>query len=112
MLGNHVILSFFLHGTLAADHVFAWTVPDPGFHVKEVSEAAQNNSAALSILGISSDTNSILTSAVIGDSGTPTTKALADFATTNPTGQLNPGDILTYTLDHDGVSGTAAQNVS
>jgi len=112
MTGQETIVSFFLHGTLSANHTFTWTVPAPGFHVKEVSEKASNDSDATTTLGISSDTDSILASAVIGDSDTPSVKTRSDFASTNPDGELNENDVMVWSIDHDGVSGTAAANVS
>lgn len=110
MLGNHFTLTIRYDGTLAANKTFSWTAPFQ-CHVESITEKASNNSDATGILGISSDTDSILTSHTIGDSEVPTTKTVSDFATTNPTGRINAGDVLTHVLDFDGSAGTAAQNV-
>ena len=63
-----------------------------------------------SIFGISTDTNSILASASIGDSGTPVEFDVDDWATTNPTGAFSKGEILVATLDYDGAARTATDD--
>ena len=64
------------------------------------------------MLGISTDTNSILTAAVIGDSDVPIEKRLADFASTNETGEVAKGEIVVLTVDFDGAAGTAADDLN
>ena len=54
----------------------------------------------------------IHTAAVIGDSGTPVEKTVSDFASTNPTGAFTKGQILVITVDYDGATGTAAQDLT
>lgn len=112
MLGNHFPLTIHLHGTLTANATFRWKVPAPGFHVKHVSAGQSNAGSATLKLGTTSDDDAILTEYAIGVSGTPNEKTVTDFATTNPTGKLAEGDILLGTLDYDGSSGTAGQNVT
>lgn len=111
MQGQKMLLPIHLHGTLAANATFRWKVPSQ-MHVDHVSVVASNDSDATFKLGISTDDDSILAAAVIGDSGTPVEKTRADFASTNPTGKLNDGDILLGTLDFDGSAGTPAADVT
>jgi len=116
MLGQHYACSFFLPGTLAANHVIEFALP---FDVElvHVSAAAQNNSDATLIVGTSADDNGYITSYAIGDSGTPVEKgALTDFngalVTSGAYPQVSDGTLFMATLDFDGAAGTAAQNVT
>ena len=83
------------------------TLTDPLF-----CSCASNDSDATLMLGISTDTNSILAAAVIGDSSVPVEKTVANFATTNTTGKLSKDEILVLTVDYDGSAGTAAADLS
>jgi hypothetical protein len=110
MQGMHFVLPVHLHGTLAANATFRWKVPFDCI-LQHISAAASNDSDATLKVGTSSDDDEILAETTIGDSGTPVEKDVDNWATTNPTGRLDKGDIFLVTLDFDGSSGTAGQNV-
>ncbi len=111
MQGTKIVKSFHLHGTLAANAVITFTA-EADMHLAYVSACASNNSDATLMAGISTDTNSILAAAVIGDSGTPVEKVVSDFAAANDTGKVAKGEIFVATLDFDGAAGTAAVDVT
>ena len=111
MQGNKIVKTFHFTGTLAADVNIRFTV-ESTMHLIHTSSVASNDSDATLAIGISTDTDSILTAATIGDSNTPVEKTPSDFSTVNATGLLNDGDIFVATLDYDGASGTAAQDVT
>jgi hypothetical protein len=111
MLGKHFGRTIHVPGALTADLDIRLSVP-VDCRLKRVSAVASNDSDATLAIGISTDTDSILTAATIGDSQTPVTKDVSDWATTNPTGDLDQGDILVLTVDYDGASGTAAQDLT
>ena len=108
---NSLNRTIHIPGTLAANIVATLTMPQD-CRLVQVSAVASNDSAATLMLGISTDTDSILAAAAIGDSGTPVVFDSDIWAATNPTGRLYAGDVLVVTLDFDGASGTAAQNVT
>lgn len=97
-------------GTLGANVVHTCTVPFP-MQLVEVSACASNDSDATIIIGTSSDTDAYLESAVIGDSGTPVV-----FTRTNFVGSQYPhipdNTVVVVTVDYDGASGTAANDLS
>ena len=111
MLGNTFQQSYFIAGTLAANAVIPVAIPE-NCTLHHVSASASNNSDATLMLGISTDTDSIMAAAAIGDSGAPVEFDKDNWATTNPTAHLNKGEIFTVTLDYDGAAGTAAANVA
>lgn len=109
MQGHRNTYCFHVPGTLSANIVITWTACSDG-RIKHVSAGGSNANDGLLILGISTDTNSILESYSIGDSGTPVEKTQANFATGNPSGKFSKGEILVATLDYDGASGTATDD--
>lgn len=111
MLGQHFGRLIHVPGTLAANLDIRFSVP-VDCRLVRVSHCAGNDSDATFTLGVSGDTDSILTSTNLGDSGTPTVEDVDDWAATNPTGRLSQGDVLVITLDFDGVAGAAAQDVT
>ncbi len=111
MQGIKIVKSFHFHGTLAANVIVTFTA-QASMHLLHVSACAANDSDATLMAGISTDTNSILTAAVIGDSGAPVEKTVSDFDAVNSTGKVNTGDIFVATLDFDGAAGTAAADVT
>ena len=111
MQGKKIVKAFHITGTLGANVDIRFTA-ERDMHLNHISAVASNDSDATLIAGISSDTNSILASATIGDSQTPVEKTKSDWTTTNPTGKIADGDIFVATLDYDGASGTAAQDVT
>jgi len=111
MQGHHTQLAFHIPGTLTANIDIRAKVPFD-CRIAHISAVASNDSDATLAVGISTDTDSILAAATIGDSQVPVEKTASNWATTNPTGVLNKGDILVLTLDFDGAAATAAQNVT
>ncbi len=109
MQGHRSHISFHVPGTLTANLNIRFEAAN-NFRIQKVSAVASNDSDATLELGISTDTNSILAAAVIGDSNVPVEKTRSDFASTNPTGAVTKGEIVVITLDYDGAAGTAAQN--
>lgn len=109
MQGTSFALTYYISGTLAANQTIVWKAPF-NCHVTHVQACGSNANNGLLTVGISTDTDSILTSSDIGDSAAPATFTRTSWATTNPTGSLAAGDILTAVLDYDGASGTATQN--
>jgi hypothetical protein len=101
---------FHFPGTLAANITPKFKTPID-YTILHVSAVASNNSDATLKIGTSSDDDIFLAEAAIGDSGTP-----VEFDRDNFIGTQFPrvakGDIVVITLDFDGASGTAAQNVT
>jgi hypothetical protein len=110
MLGNHVVVSVVYDGTLAANKVFYWKAPFRCSLV-EVSAVASNSSSATLKIGTPADDDSALVAAAIGASGTPVVFDLDNFVGGGYS-QFEAGTTLVLTLDYDGASGTAAQNVN
>jgi hypothetical protein len=117
MQGQVMRHSVHLHGTLAAN-ALGYIYFQSGGTLKAVSGVASNDSAATLKLGTAADDDGIFVAAAIGDSGVPVVWDKGDWG-----GALNtlgadenyyvaPGTTLLWTLDYDGASGTAAQNVT
>ena len=104
-------MPFHVPGTLSANIVITFEAPF-NFRLRTLSACASNDSDATLMLGISTDTNSILTAAVIGDSSVPVEKRVADFDAVNPTGAVSKGEIVVITVDYDGAAGTAAADLT
>lgn len=111
MIGKHLVYPFHFTGTLAANVTITFKLPFDCV-LKHISAVASNNSDATLIVGDSGDTDEVLTSTTIGDSGTPVEKDRDDWAATNETGRYRKGDVFVATLDFDGAAGTAAANVT
>ncbi len=111
MQGHRLVVPFHVPGTLTANITVTWKVAFDCV-LKHVSGVASNDSDATLMFGISTDTNSILTAAVIGDSDVPVEKVQSDFDAVNPTGVLSKGDIAVLTIDYDGSAGTAAADLT
>jgi hypothetical protein len=111
MLGNHIIWSFHVPGTLAANVAVRFAVP-VDCRVTHISAVAGNDSDATMTFGVSTDTDSILAATTIGDSGVPGVFDRADWAAANETAELAKGDIAVLTVDYDGASGTAAVDLT
>jgi hypothetical protein len=111
MLGQHFGRTIHVPGTLTANLDIRINMPvDCRLH--RVSAVASNDSDATIKIGTSSDDDEILTSTTIGDSQTPVTKDVSDWASTNPTGELDKNEVLVITVDYDGSAGTAAQDLT
>jgi hypothetical protein len=111
MQGNRNVLCFHVPGTLSANIVAKWAAAFDG-RVKHISAVASNDSDATMIFGVSTDTDEILASTTIGDSGTPSEFDVDDWASTNPTADFSKGEILVLTVDYDGSAGTAADDLT
>jgi hypothetical protein len=109
--------TYHVPGTLAANVNIRFTAPC-NCTLLHVSAVASNNSDATLIIGDSTDTDEYLTSSTIGDSGTPVEFDGDDFVDTdgNTHNRYYPriadGTVVVVTLDYDGASGTAAQDVT
>jgi hypothetical protein len=83
-----------------------------------VSACASNDSDGTLTVGDSSDADEYLTSSVLGDSGTPAEYDGDDFVDSDGSSHdcyypaINDGTVVVVTVDYDGASGTAAQNVT
>lgn len=111
MLGNHIVWSFHVPGTLAANVNVRFAVP-VDCRASHISAVASNDSDATMTFGVSTDTDSILASTTIGDSNVPAEFDRDDWASTNETAELAKGDIAVLTVDYDGSSGTAAADLT
>ena len=109
--------TYHVAGTLAANLNIRFTAHN-NMQLKHVSAVASNDSDATMTLGTSADADGFLAACVIGDSGTPVEKGLADFdgaLLSDPGGELpriSDGDVVVIGLDFDGAAGTAAANVT
>jgi len=109
--------AFHIPGTLSADLDIRFTVPS-NCSLVHVSAVSSNDSDATLAIGTSADTDGYLTAAVIGDSQTPAEFELADFdgALLADPGKEYPhptdGTIIAITIDYDGASGTAADDLT
>jgi hypothetical protein len=102
--------AYHIPGTLAADINIRFTAPSD-CKILHVSAVASNDSDATLKIGTSSDDDEFLTASTIGDSNTPEEFELADFVD-DEFPRIEDGDVVIFTLDHDGAGGTAAQNVT
>jgi hypothetical protein len=106
---NVFTLSYYIPGTLAANHVLEWIAPFDCQLIHAQAHGSNANDATL-MLGSSSDTDAYMSATAIGDSDAP-----AEWDRDNFIGTQFPhiadGTIVVLTLDYDGSSGTAAQNV-
>lgn len=104
-----------LHGTLAANAQGAFALPI-GMTLESVSACASNDSDAKLQLGLADDADGIMTAKVIGDSSTPKAFVKTDFNgvacdAKNPP-HFAKGSVITWLVDFDGASGTAAADVT
>ncbi len=112
MQGTQLIHAFHVPGTLSANLSIKFKVYRDMI-LQHVSAVASNDSdATLAIAAGTAGTTALLAAATIGDSGTPNEKTVSNWATTNTTGRLAKGDIVTLTIDYDGASGTAANDLT
>ena len=107
--------AYHIPGTLSANITIRFTAPFD-CQLVHVSAVASNDSDATLIVGSSADTDGYIASAAIGDSGTPKEfEGIADFDGALAGSQyphIADGTVVVATLDYDGSSGTAAQNVT
>ena len=98
-----------LAGTLSADESFTFLFP---FDVQliHVAAMASNDSDATLKIGNGSDDDAYMVATTIGDSGTLKELDRDDFVS-DQFPHIAAGTAIIAALDHDGSSGTAAQNV-
>lgn len=106
-----LVWSFHITGTLAANVNARWKVP-ASCHVEHISAVASNASDATLTFGISTDTDSILAAANVGDSGVPAEFEDGDWAVTNEEAALVNGQTAVLLVDYDGAAGTAAADLT
>jgi hypothetical protein len=106
---NHFTVSFYIPGTLAANHVLEWMVPfDCQLEHVSVGNSAATNGTLM--LGISTDTDAYMLAKDIGDSDVPAEYDRDDFVNSQYP-HIPDNAIIVATIDYDGASGTAAANV-
>ena len=99
-----VMFSDFFTGTLSGNVTRYLEFPWPVTYVSGKALASNDSSGTLALSGA---TNMSITAVAIGDSGDPATISVTSGDT-----QYEPADsLITITLDYDGASGTAAENV-
>jgi hypothetical protein len=109
--------SYHIPGTLTADIAIRFTAPFD-MQLVHVSAVTSNDSDATLKLGDSADDDEYLVAAAIGDSGTPVEFDSDDFVDADGDTHnryyphITDGTVVVATLDYDGSSGTAAQNVT
>ena len=111
MIGKQFGRTIHVPGSLAADLEITIGVP-VDCRLARVSAVASNNSDAELAIGVGNDADNIMASATIGDSGTPVVFDPDDWASTNPLGRLEQGDLLKLVVDYDGDGGTAADDLT
>jgi hypothetical protein len=104
-----------LHGTLSADATMRYRLPC-GATLVHAQAVAGNDRAAPLKIGTASDVDGYLTAKTIGGDGVPAVWARGEFdgaLNSDPTQcpHFAADTVLLLTLDHDGSSGTAAQDV-
>lgn len=104
-----------LHGTLAADAQGSFPLPI-GMTLESVAAVASNDSDAKLQLGLAEDADGIMSAKAIGDSSAPKTFVKTDFDgaacdAKNPP-HFDKGTVVTWLVDFDGASGTAAKDVT
>ena len=104
MMERAIVRSFYIPGTLSANHSVGYEFPFPT-RLEAIKVWASNDSDAT--LAVADPSVTLVTATTIGDSGDP--------KTINPDGaevaQTAQDTKVTLTLDFDGDGGTAAQNV-
>lgn len=104
-------------GALGANLVCTFTAPSP-CQLVHVSAVSSNDSDATLIIGDSTDNDEYLTSTTIGDSGTPSEFDGDDFVDiagnthTRYYPRISDGTVVIVTIDFDGSSGTAAEDLT
>jgi len=102
--------AFHIPGTLGADLAIVFAAPSD-CQLVHCSAVASNNSDATISLGTTSAAEAYLAECVIGDSSAPVEKERADFVGAQFP-RISDGDLVKVTVDHDGGSGTAANDAT
>jgi len=98
-------------GTLSAPVQYVAKVPS-ACTIQHVSMCQSNAGNGRVKIGTSVDDDIFLTYTEMGQSGTPVELACADDFRNDVLPHLDAGDILKVYLDHDGASGTAADDAT
>ena len=101
--------SYHLPGTLPANIHIRFTA-FTNLSLIHVSAVASNDSDATLKIGTSTDDDEFLAETTIGDSGVPSEFDWGDFVDQYP--RIEDGDIVVLTIDYDGDTGTAADDLS
>ncbi len=115
-MGDIFTVAFNYHGTLSADCQGQFHLYQPATLI-HVSFCASNASDATLDVGDAGDADGIIDGGACGDSGTPAEFGPAEFngaLCDQVSGYNFPSDdeIVKFSIDYDGASGTAAQNVT
>jgi len=110
MQGKHLIFPVHVPGTLAANVVFHFKAPFP-LQLVGVQAVTSNASNATIIVGTAADDNAYLTVQDVGDSAAPAEFDKDDFVGGQPV-HIADDTVIMVTVDFDGSSGTAAQNLT
>jgi hypothetical protein len=112
MQGTKIIYSFWTAGALAANATITFKAPF-NLTLEHVS-AIQSNAgdATVAIAAGTAGTTAILAAFAAGQSNAAVTKTRSDFASTNTTGRVTKDDLVIITIDYDGASGTAGENLA
>jgi len=102
--------SYHIPGTLTANITPRFTAP-VNCTLLHASVVASNDSDATLKIGNSADDDAYLAATVVGDSGVPMVYSRQDFVGEQYP-RITAGEVVVITLDFDGSSGTAAQNVT
>jgi len=94
-------------GALTANWVI-YVELDHAFMPRHVSAVTTNDSDATVMIGLSTDTDSLMTAQVFGDSGDPAEYGPSNFADADE--QFAKGAIMVVTIDYDGDGGTAGED--
>lgn len=100
-----VYLTKTIDGTTTGNVAWQWEFADP-VRLLWVKAAASNDSSA-TLTVEDEDANTVVTAAAIGD----TYSAVELTPASNAVGMISADTYVKFTLDYDGSSGTAAQNV-
>ena len=103
------ILPIYIPGTLTGNHIVTFELPFDA-QLIHVSAVASNASNGLITIGNSDDDDIYLDDSDLGDSADPAEYGRTDFINDQYPHIAN-GTIIKVTIDYDGASGTAAQNV-
>ena len=101
--------TYHIPGSLAANLDIRFTA-HTNMSLLHVSAVASNDSDATLKIGTSTDDDEFLAETTIGDSGTPSEFDWGDFVDQYP--RIEDGDVVVITVDYDGDTGTAAQDLT
>jgi len=107
---NHFTIPIHVPGSLSADLDIRFTAPFD-FTIEHVSAVTSNDSDATIKIGTSSDDDEFLEECVVGDSQVPVEKGRTDFVD-DQFPRIEDGDVVVISVDYDGGSGTAGDDLT